>query len=66
MVTLWEAIKADTLSFTAFEMGLFGWMALSCLVLFHSRLHPDSQMVCFSERLFVAQQELLFVPFLTL
>jgi hypothetical protein len=63
---LWEAIKADTLSLTAFEVGLFGWMALSSLVFFHSRLHPDSQMVCFSARLFVAQQELLFVPFLTL
>ncbi|HWE95977.1 MAG TPA: DUF4396 domain-containing protein [Tepidisphaeraceae bacterium] len=31
---LWAAIKADTLSLTAFEVGLFGWMALSSLVFF--------------------------------
>lgn len=31
---LWGAIKADTLSLTAFEIGLFGWMALVRLVWF--------------------------------
>jgi hypothetical protein len=31
---LWAAIKADTLSLTAFELGLFGWMALPPLVFF--------------------------------
>ena len=31
---LWAAIKADTLSLTAFEIGLFGWMALPSLVFF--------------------------------
>lgn len=25
---IWAAMKADTLSLTAFEMGLFGWMAI--------------------------------------
>jgi len=28
---LWEAIKADTLSLVAFEVGMFGWMALARL-----------------------------------
>lgn len=35
------AIKADTLSLTAFEIGLFGWMAVSYFVLFHPRLMPN-------------------------
>lgn len=34
------AIKADTLSLTAFEIGLFGWMAVSYFVLFHPPLMP--------------------------
>jgi hypothetical protein len=36
------AIKADTLSLTAFEVGLFGWMALLAFVFFYPALHPDS------------------------
>ena len=36
------ALKADTLSLTAFEVGLFGWMAVMQLVLFTSpHLTPD-------------------------
>jgi putative flippase GtrA len=31
---LWHAIRADTLSLIAFEVGLFGWMALVFFVLF--------------------------------
>ncbi|GCE03410.1 hypothetical protein KDAU_07390 [Dictyobacter aurantiacus] len=42
-----EAIKADTLSLTAFEVGLFAWMALSSLVFFHPALHPDSPVYWF-------------------
>jgi hypothetical protein len=34
------AIKADTLSLLAFEIGLFAWMALSYLVFFHPHLEP--------------------------
>ncbi len=34
------AIKADTLSLTAFEIGLFGWMAVSYFALFHPHLMP--------------------------
>jgi hypothetical protein len=37
-----EAIKADTLSLVAFEVGMFGWMAVSTRLLFHQPLHPDS------------------------
>ena len=36
------ALKADTLSLTSFEVGLFGWMAVIQLVLFtHPHLTPD-------------------------
>jgi len=31
---IWAAMKADTLSLTAFEIGLFGWMALERFVIF--------------------------------
>lgn len=31
---IWAAMKADTLSLTAFEMGLFGWMAIYHFILF--------------------------------
>ncbi len=38
-----QAAKADVLSLTAFEVGLFGWMALMAFVFFPSpHLHPDS------------------------
>ena len=37
-----EAAKADVLSLTAFEIGLFGWMALMAFVFFPDPgLHPD-------------------------
>lgn len=39
---VWAAMRADTLSLTAFELGLFGWMALSAFLFFHPPLHPDS------------------------
>jgi hypothetical protein len=35
------AVKADTLSLTAFEVGLFGWMALTSFVFFpHPHIRP--------------------------
>jgi hypothetical protein len=39
-----EAAKADILSLTAFEIGLFAWMALTAFVFFPAphHLHPDS------------------------
>jgi hypothetical protein len=44
-----EAAKADVLSLTAFEIGLFGWMALMAFVLFPAphHLHPDSPVYWF-------------------
>ncbi|MGA7746366.1 MAG: DUF4396 domain-containing protein [Candidatus Aquilonibacter sp.] len=39
---IWAAIKADTLSLTAFEIGLFGWMALMNVVLFHPAPMPNT------------------------
>ncbi|HEV7212544.1 MAG TPA: DUF4396 domain-containing protein [Blastococcus sp.] len=43
------AAKADILSLTAFEVGLFGWMALMAFVFFPGphRLHPDSPVYWF-------------------
>ncbi len=38
---VWAAIKADTLSLTAFEIGLFGWMALTYFIFFHPHVKPD-------------------------
>jgi hypothetical protein len=43
-----QAAKADVLSLTAFEVGLFGWMAMTSLVFFPSpHLHPDSPVYWF-------------------
>jgi hypothetical protein len=36
------ALKADTLSLTAFEVGLFGWMAVMQLVLFTNPTSPPT------------------------
>ncbi len=38
---VWAAVKADTLSITAFEIGMFGWMALSYFVLFDPPLEAS-------------------------
>ncbi len=43
-----SAIKADILSLTAFEVGLFGWMALMAFVFFPDpHLRPDSPVYWF-------------------
>lgn len=42
------AAKADILSLTGFEVGLYGWMALTSLVFFPSpHIHPDSPVYWF-------------------
>jgi len=41
------AVKADTLALTAFEVGLFGWMALTSFIFFDHHLHPDSSVYWF-------------------
>jgi hypothetical protein len=42
-----EASKADFLSLAAFEVGLFGWMALMHFVFFDPPLEPDSPIYWF-------------------
>jgi Domain of unknown function (DUF4396) len=44
-----EAAKADVASLTAFEVGLFGWMALMAFLLFPAphHLRPDSPVYWF-------------------
>lgn len=44
---IWAAVKADTLSLTAFQIGLFGWMTLYSMVIFHDGLHPNSPVYWF-------------------
>ena len=39
---IWQAIKVDTLSILAFQLGLFGWMALSHFLLFQPPLKIDT------------------------
>ena len=44
----WRPLKADILSLTAFEVGLFGWMALMAFVFFPDpHLQPDSPVYWF-------------------
>lgn len=39
---IWAAVKADTLSILAFQVGMYGWMALVYFKLFsHPHLHPN-------------------------
>lgn len=46
---LLEAAKADVLSLSAFEVGLFGWMAVMALVVFARHpLHPGDPVFWFS------------------
>lgn len=40
--TLWRAAKADFLSLTFFEIGLFGWMAIFQFAIFGQRLGMDN------------------------
>jgi hypothetical protein len=40
--TIWRAAKADFLSLTFFEIGLFGWMAISQIAIFEWQLRMDN------------------------
>ncbi|MDB5171332.1 MAG: hypothetical protein JWN51_105 [Phycisphaerales bacterium] len=46
---LWEAIKADTLALTAFQVGMYSWMALDHHVLFRGNplFRPDTAVYWF-------------------
>ena len=39
---VWQAVKVDTASIVAFQVGLFGWMALAHFVLFQPPLEVDT------------------------
>jgi hypothetical protein len=41
------AVKADTLSLVAFEVGMFGWMAVTRLLLFQPALEPNDPVYWF-------------------
>jgi hypothetical protein len=50
-----RAAKADVLSLTAFEIGLFGWMALTSLEFFPApHLHPDDPVYWFMMQMGIA------------
>lgn len=46
---LWQAVKADTLSLTAWQLGMYGFMAIAAFVLFRSllRVHLEPATVEF-------------------
>lgn len=44
---LWAAIKADTLSLTAWQLGMYGWMAISAFLLFHHEIEKTSPVFWF-------------------
>lgn len=35
------SLKADALSLTCWQIGMYGWMAISSYIIFHRRLTPD-------------------------
>jgi hypothetical protein len=39
---IWRAAKADFLSLTFFEIGLFGWMAVFQIAIFNWQLRMDN------------------------
>jgi hypothetical protein len=39
---IWDAVKADTLSLIAFEVGMFSWMAFARYVLLPQPVAPNS------------------------
>jgi hypothetical protein len=43
-----DAVKADTLALVAFEVGMFGWMAIAQYVLLPSHPRPDSAVFWFT------------------
>ena len=45
------AIKADTLSLTAWQIGMYGWMAIAVFVIFGHELHPTDPVFWFMMQL---------------
>lgn len=48
---LWAAIKADTLSLLAFQVGMYAWMAIYQKAIFHPRLEANSPVYWFMMQL---------------
>jgi hypothetical protein len=44
---IWAAIKADTFSLIAFQVGMYVWMAIYQKLIFHPRLEPNSPVYWF-------------------
>lgn len=40
--TIWRALKADFLSLTAFQVGLYGWMAIYQVAIWNFNLEMDN------------------------
>lgn len=54
MAALGAAMKADTASLIAFEVGMFAWMALTRLVLFKPPLEPTDPVYWFMMQIAMA------------
>jgi hypothetical protein len=44
---IWAAVKADTLSLVAFQVGMYAWMAIYQKAIFQPRLQPNSPVFWF-------------------
>ncbi len=60
MQGIWAAIKADTLSITAFQLGMYGWMALVYFVFF-----PLKHLRANQPQYWLMMQIAMFLGFLT-
>lgn len=56
---IWAAIKADALSLTAWQLGMYGWMAIAVFAIFHHELQKDKPLFWFM------MQIAMFVGFMT-
>ena len=48
---IWAAIKADTLSLTAWQVGMYGWMAIATFLIFGHELEKTSPVFWFMMQL---------------
>jgi len=44
---VWEAIKADTLSLTSWQLGMYGWMAIVVFLIFGHEIHKSNPIFWF-------------------
>ena len=60
MAAVWAAIKADTLSIVAFQVGMYGWMALV-----YFKLFPGPHLAAFDPRYWLMMQVAMVCGFVT-